>query len=260
MQDKLDVDLIEARTDTKVVIYNSTASTNDIAWRYATCDKYDGLAVIAEFQTQGRGRRGSKWQSEKSQSILCSILMLNCPCDTEIATLAVPVAIAETLKKFEVPNPRIKWPNDILVNAKKIAGVLIESRNASAGRHFVIGIGINCHQNEQFFSNIDLAMPATSVDMETGRFVDRNRLAAELINSVKGRISSACTDTDMISSKWKQLSAQLGHRVCVKHKGESFSGNCIGIDPVEGLILQLDSGAVRMFHAAHTTIIKQQQY
>ena len=260
MQDKLDVDLIEAKTPSKVVVYASTASTNDIAWRYATRDKYDGLAVLAETQTAGRGRTGNKWLSDTHQSILCSLLLLHCPCQTEIVTLAAPIAVVETLKKFSVANPKIKWPNDILVNNKKIAGILIESRPCSSHNHYVIGIGINCHQSPEFFDSLQLAMPATSIDIETGRFVDRNALAAELINSLKQWIHTASTNPELIVNTWQHLSSQLNQRVSLKYKDQTFTGNCIGIDPLAGLILQLDTGTVRMFNAAHTTIIKQQQY
>ena len=258
--DRLDVDVIEARIDTKVVVYNSTASTNDIAWRYATQHKYNGLAVFAESQSKGRGRQGNKWLSNDGQSILGSILLLDCPCGLETVTLAIPIAVVKTLEDIGLGGAKIKWPNDILVNGKKICGVLIESRKGNSQNNYVIGIGINCHQQKKFFENIALAMPGTSIDIETGTPVIRNELAAAMISNVKEWIEKAGRDKKYIAQCWQQLSNQIGQRVHLQFKGEDFHGHCIGVDPVEGLILQLDRGSVRMFEAAHTTIIKQKSY
>jgi BirA family biotin operon repressor/biotin-[acetyl-CoA-carboxylase] ligase len=263
--DRLDVDAIEALTagkivGGKVVVYNSTASTNDIAWQYAGDRINNGIAIFAESQQKGRGRQGNKWLSNKGQSVLCSILLLDCPCEFEMLTLAVPIAIVEAMGSFGISQARIKWPNDVLINGKKAAGVLIESRKAKSKNDYVIGIGINCHQDEEFFDKYDLAMPATSIDIETGKCIDRNKLAAALLKQTERWISIAETEKKELLHKWQQLSSQIGQRVELKYNQQKFSGNCIGVDPLKGLILQLDTGARRMFDAAHTTIIKQKLY
>ena len=260
MYDRLDVDSIEANTPSKVVLYSSTASTNDTAWRFATKQKYNGLAVLAEAQTSGRGRQGNNWIADKYQSILCSILFMDCKAETEIITLAVPIAIAQTLNKNNLSNAKIKWPNDVLVDDKKIAGVLIESRRSNTANNFVIGIGINCHQSPDSFKDKKLTSPATSIDWEIQGICDRNKIAADLINSVTEWVQIASSNTDQILKTWHKLSIQIGQRVKLKYKDQNFAGNCIGVDPIAGLILQLDAGTVRMFDAAHTTIIKQHQY
>ena len=264
-EDRLDVDAIESLTagavvGGKVVVYNSTASTNDIAWKYAGDTANNGIAVFAENQQKGRGRQGNKWLSDKGQSVLCSILMLGCKCEFEMLTLAIPVAIVEAMSSFGVSQARIKWPNDVLINGKKAAGVLIESRKTKGKSDYVIGIGINCHQDEEFFGKHDLAMPATSIDIETGKCVDRNELAAAILKHTQAWVSIAESKKERLIRRWQQLSSQIGQRVELKYNQKKFSGNCIGVDPLEGLILQLDTGARRMFDAAHTTIIKQKQY
>lgn len=258
----LDVDAIEAGLSAKliahkVLVYNSTSSTSDVAWEYSQNANNSGLCVFAEEQEAGRGRRGNKWLSSSGQSILCSILLPVYDCEAELLTLAVAVGCAEVIGKYVAGNARIKWPNDIIVNGKKIAGILLESRPRPGGSDYVVGIGINCHQGEDFFAAADLQMPGTSVDIESNCNVDRNVLGADLLNSLDSWIDLARSDGGKIIDRWKLLSSLLGHHIQVEFNQKRFSGNCIGVDPVKGLILQLDRGGVRMFDAAHTTIVKQ---
>jgi biotin-(acetyl-CoA carboxylase) ligase len=99
-------------------------------------------------------------------------------------------------------------------------------------------------------------MPATSIDIQSNMTVDRNLLAAQLLASLDEWLTIAQTDSEQITNTWSGLSSQLGHHVAVEYNQQQFSGNCIGVDPARGLILQLDDGGVRMFDAAHTTIVK----
>ena len=94
----MDVDSIESKTSTSVIVYNSTASTNDVAWQYANNRDNNGLAIFAESQTKGRGRHGNKWLSKPGQSLLCSILLLESNCDLETLTLTVPSEILGGLR------------------------------------------------------------------------------------------------------------------------------------------------------------------
>jgi biotin-(acetyl-CoA carboxylase) ligase len=99
-------------------------------------------------------------------------------------------------------------------------------------------------------------MPPTSIDIQSDTTVDRNSLAAHLLTSLNEWLTIAQNDNEQIIDTWSGLSSQLGHHVAVEYNQQQFSGNCIGVDPVRGLILQLDDGGVRMFDAAHTTIVK----
>jgi BirA family biotin operon repressor/biotin-[acetyl-CoA-carboxylase] ligase len=259
--DPLDVDIIKADLQrrligTEAVVYESTSSTNDIAWEYAKNENNNGLAIFAEEQTAGRGRGGNKWLSGKGESILCSILLLDRKCGAELLTLAAALAVGESIIEHCGLDAKIKWPNDVVVNGKKIAGILLESRTHNDSGDYVIGIGINCHQQKDFFEAGELQMPATSIDIESGRSVERNLLAAALLRSIDKWAETAENSSETVVAKWQQMSNQLGHRVTVRYNRKHFTGNCIGLDPAEGLILQLEHGGVRMFDAAHTTIIK----
>ena len=260
--ERLDVDVIEAALEgglvgRKVVVYDSTASSNDIAWEYAGGDDNNGLCVFAEAQTAGRGRMGNTWLSDKGKSLLCSILLLGCQCQAELLTLVSAVAAAEAIGDCAGKAAKIKWPNDVIIRGKKIAGILLESRSGKNGNDYVIGIGINCHQDEEFFTKNELQQPASSVDIQCGAVIDRNRLAGKLLASFDKWLVIAQTNQDEVARQWQNLSSLLGHRVTLNCDRRKFTGNCIGVDPARGLILQLEKGGVRMFDAAHTTIIKQ---
>ncbi len=201
--DRLNVDVIQAGLKTrlvgkKILVYESTSSSNDAAWEYAGNEQNNGLAVFAEEQTAGRGRMQSKWLSGPGESILCSILLVNCRCRAELLALASAVAAAEAVTKCTKLTSRIKWPNDIIINNKKAAGILLESRSADGKNDYVIGIGINCHQRREFFIKNDLQGPATSIDIEGKTTIDRNLLAKDLLTSVDKWLFTAQANSEQV--------------------------------------------------------------
>lgn len=257
----LNIDRIEkARQDTvighKIVLFQSTGSTNDIAWEYANNPDNHGLCVLAEAQTAGRGRRGRMWYSEPGHSILCSILLMKTDTEAELLTLATAVAAAETVNRFCQLASRIKWPNDILIREQKVAGILVEKRTIKEKPCFVIGVGINCNQGRAAFQKYDLNLPATSLTIETGQEIDRTALTCELLKQFELWIENANRQSSIIDH-WLERSGMLGRHITLECDGKQYSGFCRGIDPVQGLILQIDNSLVRMFSAAHTSIVQQ---
>ncbi len=262
----MDVDRLEdarkdARIGRRVVLFRSTGSTNDIAWEYAANAANDGLCVLAESQRAGRGRRGRTWFSQRRQSILCSVLLTKRPIEAERLTLIAGIAVAEAINRFCQVPCRIKWPNDILIQNQKVAGVLVEKRIKNSQPCFVVGIGINCNQTRDVFKQYDLTIPATSLAIETRQDIDRTELVCILLEKLDhwlGQTSvgvAGPTDNPVIG-RWLQLSGMLGRHITVECDGRQYSGFCRGVDPVDGLILQLDNSLVRMFHAAQTSIIQ----
>ncbi|GAH12313.1 unnamed protein product, partial [marine sediment metagenome] len=106
---------------------------------YAKNKKNDGLVIFAEEQTAGRGRAGTKWHSGRADSILCSIVLTDCKCNPELLSLTCAVAIADGLGKIGGTEAKIKWPNDIILNGKKVAGILLESKINNNGNTYIIG-------------------------------------------------------------------------------------------------------------------------
>jgi BirA family biotin operon repressor/biotin-[acetyl-CoA-carboxylase] ligase len=254
----LNIDGIEAARDSfrigkKVVLFESTASTNDIAWEYAANVENDGLCILAESQHKGRGRRGRVWFSEPGQSVLCSVLLTKTEIEAELLTLTAAVATAEAIKNICDLSCRIKWPNDILIQDQKAAGILVEKRIQYDTPCFVIGIGVNCNQHREAFEQYKLNIPATSLAIESKRPIDRTVFACELLKQLEGWLGKT---EQQIIERWLALSGMLGRHVTVECDGRQYSGFCRGVDPVKGLILQLDNSLVRMFAAAQTSMIE----
>jgi BirA family biotin operon repressor/biotin-[acetyl-CoA-carboxylase] ligase len=258
--DKLDPDKIRAgfkikRIGRKIIVYDSTTSTNDIAAEYAKNIDHDGLVIFAEQQTVGRGRAGTKWLTGYGDSILCSIVLVENKCSAELLSLVSAVAVAQTINQNSGIPAQIKWPNDILLNQKKVAGILLESKQHQDQIFYILGIGINCHQTKNVFPE-EIRKTATSISLETRSSCNRVLLIQELLTSLEHWLKIAQKSSKKVISQWQELSILYHHRVKLLYDGKKFSGNCIGIDPQEGLILQLDSGGTRFFHAAQTSILK----
>jgi len=258
--DKIKANLKTRRIGRRILVFNSTSSTNDIAAEYAKNDTNDGLVVFAEEQFAGRGRAGAKWHSNHAESILCSIVLADCNIGAELLCLTCAVAVAEAIGKAGSAQAKIKWPNDVMLNGKKVAGILIEKFKIQNSKFkivsgYIIGVGINCRQRKESFP-AELQSIATSLDMESQTACDRIALAKRLLTSVDHWLEVAVNTSQKVIDQWRNLSVQLGHRITLSYNGRRFAGNCIGVDPEKGLILQLDTGGVRMFPAAHTRILK----
>ena len=253
--DKIQANLSTSRIGRKILVYDSTSSTQTVAAEYAKNREHDGLVILTEEQTAGKGRTGNKWHSSKADSILCSIVLRDCSLNPELLSLACAVAVAEAVGKPRKNPAQIKWPNDIMLNGKKVAGILLESRPVCGGNTCIVGVGINCHQKKNSFPE-DLQQTATSIDIESGSICDRISVAKRLLISLDHWLNIAGRDSEKIIERWRSLSIQLGHRVRLVCDGREFAGNCIGIDPEKGLILQLDTGGIRMFDASHSAILK----
>ena len=258
MDDRLDPDLISANLKTRrigrqILVYESTSSTNDIAAEYARNPRNRGLAVFAEEQEAGRGRTGARWHSRRGDSLLLSAILPDCGVPGELLSLTCAVAVAEAVGQVGGMPARIKWPNDIMLDGRKVAGILLEARQTDGGRVHIVGIGINCHQRLTDFPP-EIQSTATSLDLTGGTPCERIGLARRVLTSLDQWLRIAETDRRQVIDAWTGLSTQLGRRVTLLCEGKSFSGNCIGLDPEKGLILQLDHGGVRMFDAAHARI------
>jgi len=253
--DKIQANLNTSRIGRKILVYDSTSSTQTIAAEYAKSRENDGLVIFTEEQIAGRGRASNRWHSSRAHSILCSVVLIDCSLSPELLSLACAVAVAEAVGKPLKSEAQIKWPNDIMLNGKKVAGILLESRPSCGGNTCIIGIGINCHQRKDSFPE-DLQSTATSLDIESGSISDRISIAKRLLVSMDHWLDVADRDGKEVIERWRSLSIQLGHRVRLICDGREFAGNCIGVDPERGLILQLDIGGIRMFDAAHSAILK----
>jgi BirA family biotin operon repressor/biotin-[acetyl-CoA-carboxylase] ligase len=175
--DQIEWELGTSRIGRRVAVWDRVPSTNDIAARAASSRANDGLAVLAEEQTAGRGRRGRKWSAPPRSSILLSVLIFpGGPLDDPGWLTALgAVAVSEVVAEMTGAEARIKWPNDVRVDRRKVAGILVER-----GPGAVIGIGLNVNVAPGDFPP-DLADSATSMLRLAGRKFDRSQIVRWLL-------------------------------------------------------------------------------
>lgn len=205
--ERLCPDQIEWKLPTKLVgrriaVWNRVTSTNDLAMRASRSRTNEGLVVLAEEQTRGRGRRGRHWFAPASSSILMSVLLFPTRSrrGARLLTSLGAVATAEVIEEASAAAVEIKWPNDLYVGGRKLAGILVEQ---SVGT--VIGIGINVNIAAADFP-LHLAHEMTSLFQVTGRRADRSDLCRRLIERLDHWYSVACTDgSDPVWSRFSEL-------------------------------------------------------
>ncbi|MFJ7146602.1 bifunctional biotin--[acetyl-CoA-carboxylase] ligase/biotin operon repressor BirA [Pseudomonas protegens] len=220
-----------------VRIFDSVDSTNAEALRSIEGGSVAPFLVLAERQTAGRGRRGRKWVSPFAENIYYSLVLridggLR---QLEGLSLVVGLAVMHTLREYGVPGAGLKWPNDILVGQKKVAGILLELVGDPADVcHVVLGIGINV--NMQSAEEVDQEW--TSVRLESGKVIDRNQLVARL-----GEILVAYLERhrlngfSAIQGEWEQGHLWQGRAVSL----------IAGVNKVDGVVLGIDrQGALRL--------------
>ncbi|MFC1587373.1 biotin--[acetyl-CoA-carboxylase] ligase [Planctomycetota bacterium] len=241
----------------EVLVFEECDSTNDQIWQWAGIPGKEGLVVFAEEQTRGRGRLGRRWFSPKFHNLTFSIL-LQPPLSVEkaaVLTLAAGVAITECLREeFEV-SACLKWPNDVVVESRKIAGILVESKLIGKYPNFVVGIGLNVNISTSE-TPAQLKGKLTSMAMELERDYNRNFIAGRLLQSLDRWYRKLLYgQLDEIQARWRDLATDLDRWITLQSNGREYSGRILEINPLEGIILQMPDGYVKVFRAEHTTII-----
>ena len=207
-------------------------STQAVAFALAADGAADRTVVVAQAQTAGRGRRGRLWIDEPGASLLTSIILRPrlTPARLPTLSLAAGVAVAEALERVTGRMPRLKWPNDVLVDGRKLAGILLESRIGPSPL-VVLGIGVNLAQ--RVFPP-DLAERATSVRLATGRRVDADTLLTALLESLDAwRTRLETEGWAPIRERWCALTETLGRRVSI----DDVQGIAVDVDEDGALIV-----------------------
>lgn len=229
-----------------IFVYDETGSTNDIAYRLGTESYPEGTIVIADSQTGGRGRHGKFWVSIPGRSLSFSLILrpaINITSAPGI-TLAAAVALSDTLHGFSIHNHRIKWPNDILINSKKICGILTELKSSHGNIDFIItGIGINTGPVSDLMPP-DLKAAASSINDETGVEIDRVLFLQKLLLNFEKRyyefVKSGLTG---IIHEWERNSGITGCNVAVNTAAGRVTGVVTGILEDGSLALTTESGS-----------------
>ncbi len=239
--DELSVGLGTKTVGNQIFSYESLDSTNDTCFELGKKGIPEGACIFSEFQKKGRGRLGREWLSPKGKNILFSVLLRPVLTPSEVAkmTLTASLAVVRVLQNATNKKLGIKWPNDILFEEKKVAGILTEMQ-AEADRvdFIVIGIGINVNSSAK-----DLPSGAFSVKEVLGESLHRLSLAREILRELDADYLRLKKEGFAgIAKEWEDFSVTSGRRVLAKLLGRSIQGQAVGIDKDGALWIRQDSG------------------
>jgi BirA family biotin operon repressor/biotin-[acetyl-CoA-carboxylase] ligase len=249
-----------ARPGRRLDFLEEVGSTQDRAFLLAEHGAPDGSVVLAERQTAGRGRLGRAWDAPPGAGAWFSILLRPHavpPPEPTLLVAATALAAAEALEEATGLVPAIRWPNDLLVGDRKIAGILLETRDyAPEAPLFVLGVGINTRRaREEFPAEIrDLA---TSVSAETGRAPDRTDLVIAVLAALdRWRATLASGGSAVVEAAFRARAAWLGRRVSLEAGDGRLTGVLESASPVTGVLLRLDGGGWRAVRPEHAREVR----
>lgn len=238
------------RVGRSVICFDEVDSTNDVAFDSARRADSDGLVVLSGAQRRGRGRLGRSWSSPAGENVLMSVLlrMEAAPASHEALTVAAGVAVAEALDAFGA-SCRLKWPNDVLLDGAKLAGVLVEVRQGWA----VVGCGVNVNAAP---STDDVTFPATCLADALGHTLERVEVVRELLRRLdawvelieRGRFGD-------LHDAFAGRCATINRRVEIRNGQITYAGRALDVSPLEGLVLLCDDGRRLHLPASGSTIL-----
>ncbi len=213
-------------------VFDQLPSTNDEASRLARASAKERTVVFAESQSAGRGRRGNAWNSPPGRDLLFSLVLY--PKNTALInhSLRLPhliaVAICQAIdSSLPDKSSQLKWPNDVYVKGKKIAGILIENATVSGQTFFIAGIGINVNSLSSD-RPAELHTTATSLREENNHPLDRHEIAAAFLSSFDHIYPQGLLDFDATLKELKKRSLLLGHEISASLEGNKITGKVVG--------------------------------
>ena len=196
--------------------------------------------VVADVQTAGRGTSDRTWVAAAGSSVLASFVLPGPPAGAAVASLVAGVGVARALDALGLPDARVKWPNDVLVRGRKVAGILTQSASGPRG-HVIVGIGLNVTQPEAQLAGF--RSPATSIALE-GRALDRLVALEALARAIAAVFAGP---PEVALAEWRSRSNVLGHRVLVSRTGaEPLRGLAAALDPDGALRIETAYGPERI--------------
>ena len=235
--------------------YAATDSTMDVAHRLVAAGEPEGHAIFAETQARGRGRLGRTWQSPAGQGVYVSVILRPSltPASAPLLTLLAAVALVEAIRDTVGLDARIKWPNDVLLGEKKVAGILTELHaELNQVRAAILGIGLNVNTPRS-------ALPkfATSLAIERGERCDRLAVARGLLTALDRQYAEFRRHgPGRLLAAWQAASMTLGRRVRVACQDRAVDGQATGVSAEGALLVRTDTGRVETVTAGEVLILR----
>ncbi len=240
-----------------IIAYEAIPSSNIKAKELAQKGAEEGTLVITKKQKRGKGRFNRLWESPEGGLYLSIILKPNCtPDKTTLISLLTSVAVSKTINIYNLTS-KIKWPNDVLLNEKKIAGILLESEVIENKVEYVIlGIGINLNTDTNLLTN-DVRLISTSLSEEIGKPIDFHYFLKNLLNNFNKYYKIFCNEEyNLIIKDWKNQSDTIGRKVKIKTATEQLIGKVIDIDQSGFLLLNTNKGKQKKITSGDCTYIE----
>lgn len=243
--------------------YEAIESTNYTAKEFAVKDAKEGFTVVADSQKKGKGRLGRRWESPEGVNIYTSVILRPdiSPVFAPQLTLVAAVAVAETIAKYLKTGtncklePAVKWPNDILLNSKKVAGILTEMSSEMDKINFIIiGIGVNVNMAKEMFPE-DLRSIATSLKEETEKEISRTDFIQTLYLNLETWYKKYLKHGFApVRKAWTGYFAMAGKIVKVQQTGKTLEGIALGIDNDGALLLREENGNIARITSGDVSI------
>ena len=232
-----------------LVHLDEIASTNDRGRELALAGAPHGTVVIAERQTAGRGRQGRTWTAPGGRALTLSVLARMEASRMELLPLAVALAVCEACERATPVRCEVKWPNDVWIDARKVAGILIEARPQEEWA--IVGIGLNVDTAPEDFPD-ELRETATSLRIATGAAVDREAVVGALFGRLAGWLDELGRP-GRVTAAFRERDVLYGKTVAWMRDSRRMSGEARGIDDDGALVVftgdaevHLDAGEVHL--------------
>ncbi|MCJ7718635.1 biotin--[acetyl-CoA-carboxylase] ligase [Candidatus Bathyarchaeota archaeon] len=262
MQANIDLNKLLGGLDTKrvgrsIFFKRSVASTNSWARRFARLGACDGTVFLAESQTAGRGRLKRKWVSPAGGLWFSVVLRPRLKSAEAFGLVFVAsLAVAEVLEELYGLKTQVKWPNDVLVDSKKVCGILAETKSDSKNvEYVVVGIGINANFGVKKLLPEDLWKTVTSLEDELGRKIELELLLKALLEKLE-RLCDVFLEKGfcVVLDEWKKYAGFLGCQVDVVSMDERLTGLALDVDNSGCLVLKLGDGTVKHVFAGDVAL------
>jgi BirA family biotin operon repressor/biotin-[acetyl-CoA-carboxylase] ligase len=258
-------DLLSRLGQTQVVgrdiqVFQETTSTNDVVEKLARDGVREGVVVFAESQTKGRGRLGRQWLSPAGQGLWFSVLLRPNfgPQEATRLTVGAATAVLRALQSQTGLSPAVKWPNDILIGGKKVAGILTElSAELDRVNYVILGIGVDVNLSQGDFPP-ELRRLATSLSNELGRPCDRAELAAEILRELDRDYARVCRgEFEAVAVEWEARCATLGREVLITVGDRQVRGWAEALDASGALLLRTQHGHLERIIGGDVTLARE---
>ena len=257
-------DLVARLGKTRVIgrdiqVFEQTSSTNDVIEKLARDGVKEGVVVFAESQTKGRGRLGRKWISPGRKGLWFSLLLRPDlrPQEATQLTVAAATALRRAIHSETGLHPEIKWPNDIQLGGKKVAGILTElNAELDHVKYVILGIGVDVNQSAGEFP-ADLRKVATSLKAELGTMILRPELASEILRELDNDYTRVCSGRfEALADEWEEHCTTIGQGVVIQVGDRRISGRAESLDDDGALLVRTDHGHIERIIGGDVTLEK----